>query len=207
MSEHTFDFQATWETLEQSNSRGWCEMSVDNVVRILQALQLRLRVISTEEPPFQGELVFSSPWWPTLIASAGSQGDLKIVVSGSGDSAVALLRLRESDDDESCLWRLRCEDEQFRVKISRSLAEWDPVIWKHFEIDAVQIELIGRRWTPNSLCICSWSSDVRCMWALNYLSSEQPAPLIVATMMLGTPFVLLANTLQQPWFVFWILSL
>lgn len=55
VSEHNFDFQATWNTLEQSNSRGWCELSVDNVVRRLQTLQLQLRVIAAEESPFQGE--------------------------------------------------------------------------------------------------------------------------------------------------------
>ena len=52
-------------------------------------------------------------------------GDLKIVIGPEGEDpqskiSLAAIRLKESDDD-SCLWWLRCEDEQLRNIIKATL--------------------------------------------------------------------------------------
>lgn len=52
-------------------------------------------------------------------------GDLKIVIcpeiaTPSSKEGLAAVRLKESDDD-SCLWWLRCEDEQLRNIIKATL--------------------------------------------------------------------------------------
>jgi hypothetical protein len=50
-----FQFEVTWNRLTRSSDRGWCELSPDNLVRRLQALKLKLRVVSADQNPFQGE--------------------------------------------------------------------------------------------------------------------------------------------------------
>ncbi|KAH7926514.1 ARM repeat-containing protein [Leucogyrophana mollusca] len=92
-------FEDAWDAMERSNLRGWCEASMDSIVRLLQGLQHRLVVIAVDQPPFEGEL--------------------KVLVQGDSDRSAAL-RLRESDE-ESCLWRLRCEDMELRTTIKRLL--------------------------------------------------------------------------------------
>ncbi|KIJ67872.1 hypothetical protein HYDPIDRAFT_185857 [Hydnomerulius pinastri MD-312] len=94
------DFEATWDSMEHSNVRGWCEASLDAIVRLLQSLQHRMRVIAVDQPPFEGEL--------------------KVLVQASAAQKCAALRLREGDD-ESCLWRLRCDDLELRTVIKRLL--------------------------------------------------------------------------------------
>jgi len=100
------DFESIWNGLERFNVRGWCEMSIDVVVRRLQGMHRRLKVISEDQDPFKGEL--------------------KVMVSSTMDPGephhVAVLRLKASDD-ESCLWRLRCEDETLRKTIKSLLSE------------------------------------------------------------------------------------
>ncbi|CDO72932.1 hypothetical protein BN946_scf185002.g117 [Trametes cinnabarina] len=103
ITEH--DFESTWNSLESSPSRGWCEASIDTVLRKLQGLHRRLKVTERDRPPFEG--------------------DLKIVVctqqtSNPSAEGLAALRLKESDDD-SCLWWLRCEDEELRNIIKATL--------------------------------------------------------------------------------------
>lgn len=61
-SSQTLDFESVWNSLENSNSRGWCERSSDDIVRLLQKLQLKLRVISTDQPPFNGQISFAPCW-------------------------------------------------------------------------------------------------------------------------------------------------
>jgi len=104
-SSQSIDFESIWNSLESCNSRGWCERSSDDVVRLLQKLQLRLRVVSADQPPFKGEL--------------------KIVVvkpSQPGPSRPALLRIKESEDgDEGCLWRMRCLDGNLRLQVKHLL--------------------------------------------------------------------------------------
>jgi AP-4 complex subunit epsilon-1 len=56
----SIDFESIWSNLDDSNSRGWCERSSDDVVRLLQKLQLKLRVISSDQPPFNGSISFVS---------------------------------------------------------------------------------------------------------------------------------------------------
>ncbi|KAJ8474319.1 hypothetical protein ONZ51_g7305 [Trametes cubensis] len=99
------DFEATWNELESSTFRGWCESSIDVVLRRLQGMQRRLKVTERDRPPFEG--------------------DLKIVVCPDGTNSsnkegLAAIRLKESDDD-SCLWWLRCEDEELRNIIKATL--------------------------------------------------------------------------------------
>jgi len=96
------DFEDTWNALEGSSTRGWCEISTDVVVRHLQELEYRLIVIAIDRPPFEG--------------------DLKLLIAQKSGPPSAALRLRESDD-ESCLWRLRCEDVELRTSIKRLLTE------------------------------------------------------------------------------------
>ncbi|KAI0636737.1 ARM repeat-containing protein [Trametes polyzona] len=103
IAEH--DFEPTWNALESSTSRGWCESSIDAVLRKLQGLHRRLKVSERDSPPFEG--------------------DLKIVIcpdtaAGNSKEGLAAIRLKESDDD-SCLWWLRCEDEQLRNVIKATL--------------------------------------------------------------------------------------
>lgn len=45
-----------WNSMEDSNVRGWCEVSIDTIVRLLQSLQLRMRVTPVDQAPFEGEL-------------------------------------------------------------------------------------------------------------------------------------------------------
>ncbi|KIK97374.1 hypothetical protein PAXRUDRAFT_31834 [Paxillus rubicundulus Ve08.2h10] len=94
------DFEAIWNSMENSNVRGWCESSLDVIVRLLQSLQYGMRVIAIDQPPFEGEL--------------------KVLIQGSMGQKCAALRLREGDD-ESCLWRLRCDDLEMRIAIKRLL--------------------------------------------------------------------------------------
>ncbi|KAI0672983.1 ARM repeat-containing protein [Trametes maxima] len=103
IAEH--DFEVTWNDLEPSTSRGWCEESTDTVLRRLQGLRRRLKVTERDQPPFQG--------------------DLKVVLCPGTDvttprQGLAAIRLKESDDD-SCLWWLRCEDEELRNIIKATL--------------------------------------------------------------------------------------
>ncbi|KAF9237513.1 armadillo-type protein [Melanogaster broomeanus] len=76
--------------------------SMDAIVRLLQSLQYRMRVIALDQPSFEGEL--------------------KVLVQGSTPEKCAALRLREGDD-ESCLWRLHCEELEMRTAIKRLLEE------------------------------------------------------------------------------------
>lgn len=50
------DFEKTWNVLESGAARGWCESSMDTVLRKLQGLQRRLRVTERDGPPFEGIL-------------------------------------------------------------------------------------------------------------------------------------------------------
>ncbi|KAH7909974.1 armadillo-type protein [Hygrophoropsis aurantiaca] len=97
-------FEDAWDSMERSNVRGWCEASLDSIVRLLQSLQHRLIVIAVDQPPFED-----------------MAGELKVLVQGDSDRNAAL-RLREGDD-ESCLWRLRCEDMELRTTIKRLLED------------------------------------------------------------------------------------
>ncbi|KII92127.1 hypothetical protein PLICRDRAFT_122418 [Plicaturopsis crispa FD-325 SS-3] len=105
------DFKATWNSLEGSNARGWCEASIGSVLERLQGSQFTLQVIAADRPPFEGELkVLISP-------SSTVEG-----VPGSEQDSVAALRLKESEE-ESCLWRLRCADVTLRTEVKRILTD------------------------------------------------------------------------------------
>ncbi|KAF8134583.1 armadillo-type protein [Boletus edulis] len=94
------DFMAAWDSMENANVRGWCEASLDMIVRLLQSLQFRMRVIATDQPPFEGGFL----------------------VQGPESRQHATLRLREGED-ESCLWRLRCDDPELRTSIKRLMED------------------------------------------------------------------------------------
>ncbi len=49
------DFETTWKALESGAARGWCESSIDTVLRKLQGLQRQLRVSERDRPPFEGK--------------------------------------------------------------------------------------------------------------------------------------------------------
>ncbi|KAH8106826.1 ARM repeat-containing protein [Cristinia sonorae] len=100
-----FDFEKIWTTSAYAISRGWCEVTIDVVVRRLQGMQYTMRVIASDQPPFQGEL--------------------KVTVTPSIESdhyGIALLRLKESEDD-SCLWQMRCADNSLRAYIRDLLTD------------------------------------------------------------------------------------
>lgn len=64
---------------------------------------------------------------PALLhnLTSGIAGELKIVAvkpSQSGPMHPALLRIKESEDDDgSCLWRIRCLDSSLRLQVKRLL--------------------------------------------------------------------------------------
>ena len=51
-------FEATWAALGDGAVRGWCEASMDTVLRRLQSLQRRLRVMERDRAPFEGRLAW-----------------------------------------------------------------------------------------------------------------------------------------------------
>ena len=53
-SEVALDFEGIWNAQEGYNSRGWCDVSIDMLVRQLQGVQHRLQVIAVGLPPFEG---------------------------------------------------------------------------------------------------------------------------------------------------------
>ena len=57
MGESVDDFEAIWQSFDGlCDLRGWCNTSVDNVIRRLQRVeQYRLRVISADLAPFAGD--------------------------------------------------------------------------------------------------------------------------------------------------------
>ncbi|KAH0589235.1 hypothetical protein H2248_004997 [Termitomyces sp. 'cryptogamus'] len=92
------DFESLWNS-EGGDARGWFNGSVGVAVERMRNLEhTRLKVFPADLPPYLG--------------------DLKVVVDGV--RAQAALRLRESDDD-SCLWRLRCNNNELHVEIRRHL--------------------------------------------------------------------------------------
>lgn len=121
IAEH--DFEATWSSLESSTSRGWCESSMDAVLRRLQGLQRRLKVTERDRPPFEGMRCYADTYRRAILTVV--PGDLKIVIcpdiaAPPSREGLAAVRLKESDDD-SCLWWLRCEDEQLRNIIKATM--------------------------------------------------------------------------------------
>ncbi|KAI0062104.1 ARM repeat-containing protein [Artomyces pyxidatus] len=103
LDELDHDFESSWNSLDKFSARGWCEMSMDAVVRRLQGLQFKIVVLSSDQLPFQGEL--------KVLLSSGSAKKV-----GRGYAAI---RLRESTDEDGCLWRLRSDDEEMLTGVRR----------------------------------------------------------------------------------------
>lgn len=127
------DFEEVWDAMEHSNLRGWCESSMDNVVRLLQSLQHSMRVIAVDQPPFEGMSFLKTglqdrTMLRSIFVPARLTGELKVLVVASPNSPLvepkqgAAIRLRESEE-ESCLWRLRCDDLELRTTIKRLLED------------------------------------------------------------------------------------
>lgn len=114
------DFKAVWDSMKSASVRGWCEAPLDMIVRLLQSLQYRMRVIATDQFPFEGAR--RSCGNLLLTQSAVPAGELKVLVQGPEAQQCAALRLREGDDD-SCLWRLRCDDLELRTSIKRLIED------------------------------------------------------------------------------------
>ncbi|KXN90161.1 AP-4 complex subunit epsilon [Leucoagaricus sp. SymC.cos] len=100
------DFESTWNSDQdlQLSARGWCDAPMNDVIRRLQGIdQHRLQVTPTDVPPFMGDLKIS------------------IVQDGANNPrSVALLRLKDSEEDTS-LWRLRCNDVVLRDEVKQLL--------------------------------------------------------------------------------------
>lgn len=111
--------------MENTNVRGWCEASLDIIVRLLQSLQYRMRVIATDQPPFEGAGGPCGSFF-LLTKPVISIGELKVLVQGPEPRQFATLRLREGED-ESCLWRLRCDDLDLRTSIKRLMEDIESI--------------------------------------------------------------------------------
>ncbi|KAI6125691.1 armadillo-type protein [Pisolithus croceorrhizus] len=94
------DFEERWNSMQNSNLRGWCEASTDTIVGVLQTLQVYMRIIPVDQPPFEGEV--------------------KVLMRGTPADEYAAPRLRDGNE-EGCLWRLRCDDLALRMTIKRLL--------------------------------------------------------------------------------------
>ncbi|KZT71326.1 ARM repeat-containing protein [Daedalea quercina L-15889] len=96
-------FKADWDSMSDSNARGWCEVSAETVVGRLQNSAEHWSVITTtpEHEPFPGEA--------------------KISVQTS-QATRALLHIKASEDNTS-LWHMRCQDANLRTAIKGLLSE------------------------------------------------------------------------------------
>jgi len=102
------DFAGVWDAATAFSARGWCDGTLDAVVRRLQGLGFPrgLSVLPADQPPFEG--------------------DLKVLILGDLDRrGRAVLRLHESpdNDEDGCLWRMRSEDEAVLGAVKQVLAE------------------------------------------------------------------------------------
>jgi hypothetical protein len=118
-ADNTVDFERVWDALVNKDSRGWCELSATLVYQRLRASDLGIKAIPADESPFQSRLVVDLV--DGLILKFWGLGDLKIVLV-SPTKAQAVLRLRTSDD-ESCLWWLRCGDDELQTLMKQFFAE------------------------------------------------------------------------------------
>ncbi|KAJ7755738.1 armadillo-type protein [Mycena maculata] len=96
------DFESIWNSLDESSgARGWCDVSLEDVVKRLESMEDTMTVISVEELPFVGYL--------------------KVLINGEDATrGLGVLRLRASEEG-SCLWRMRCGDAQLRIRVKRLL--------------------------------------------------------------------------------------
>ncbi|KAH9833079.1 ARM repeat-containing protein [Rhodofomes roseus] len=97
------DFKQEWDSMSDSNARGWCEVPAETVVERLRNANGHWDVtfITAEEEPFTG--------------------DTKILVHADL-AAHALLRIKASEDNTS-LWHMRCRDTQLRTAIKAILSD------------------------------------------------------------------------------------
>jgi AP-4 complex subunit epsilon-1 len=50
------DFESVWTSLDESSgARGWCDVSLEDVIKRLESMEDTLKVISVEELPFKGK--------------------------------------------------------------------------------------------------------------------------------------------------------
>ncbi|KAH6914184.1 armadillo-type protein [Coprinopsis sp. MPI-PUGE-AT-0042] len=98
------EFQERWTKVgDGHDARGWCNASVTAAVRRLQQSNgARLKLLAGDMPPFIGEV--------------------KVVLESVESKAMALLRIRE-DEDDSCLWRLRTQDRDLRNVVKGCLSD------------------------------------------------------------------------------------
>ncbi|KAJ7690631.1 armadillo-type protein [Mycena rosella] len=96
------EFESIWNSLDESSgARGWCDSSIEVVIKQLESVEDTLQVIPVQESPFIG--------------------DLKILINGADPTrGIGVLRLRASEEG-SCLWRVRCGDAGLRVRVKRLL--------------------------------------------------------------------------------------
>ncbi|KAJ7497085.1 armadillo-type protein [Mycena latifolia] len=101
------DFESIWNALDESSgARGWCDASVEDVIKRLESMEDTLKVISVQEPPF--------------IGKQGRLGHGILINGADATRGVGVLRLRASEEG-SCLWRVRCGDAGLRIRVKRLL--------------------------------------------------------------------------------------
>ncbi|KAJ7188509.1 armadillo-type protein [Mycena filopes] len=100
------DFESMWNGFDESSSaRGWCDVSLEDVIKRLESMEDTLKVISAEELPFVG--------------------DLKILLNGGDPSrGIGVLRLRASEEG-GCLWRMRSGGLTIRRRVKSLLTAMD----------------------------------------------------------------------------------
>ncbi|KAF7375959.1 Adaptin-N domain-containing protein [Mycena sanguinolenta] len=115
------DFESIWNGFDESSgARGWCDVSLEDVIKRLESLEDTFQVIPTAEVPFRGKFSLERRC-PTFILIIHLAGDLKILMNGNDLSrGLGVLRLRASEEG-GCLWRLRCGDAPLRIRVKRLL--------------------------------------------------------------------------------------
>ncbi|KAJ7209609.1 armadillo-type protein [Mycena pura] len=105
------DFESVWSALNESTgTRGWCDVSLEDVVKRLESMEDALKVISASARRCSESML--------IIYLAG---EVKILMSRDDVNRVTgVLRLRASEEG-SCLWRMRCGDAQMRIRVKQLL--------------------------------------------------------------------------------------
>jgi len=106
-SEPNHDFAHVWDTTSAFSARGWCDDTLEAVVRRLQGLGFPrgLAVLPADQSPFQGELKI-------------------LILGGLEGRGLAVLRLQEKpdSDEDGCLWRMRSDDEGVLAAVKQALS-------------------------------------------------------------------------------------
>ena len=95
-------------------------------VRRLQQLKAtRLKLLAADSPPFIGMSISYTSCFetlPTVCLHFFPAGEVKVCLENAETKGVALVRVRE-DEDDSCLWRLRTQDAELRTLVKGCMSD------------------------------------------------------------------------------------